>query len=326
MPNRSNAQPPDYDRAILAIAEYLYHKTPRLKRCHSGCNYCVILTFDDGTADRVLKMANLNDWAVEFERHLYPPMRAHGVPVPEIEFTQEDYPGPPVPFIVMPKFSDHTLYELCETDPTAALSAFEESGRFIRELDERFGEAYRPFLEERELFGTLKLQQKVHDRELDFAPDLMDIIGEKDPSLAQQIERHLATFDRPFPKRLVHGSLHIGNIMATRGGDICVIDLGEGIGMSSRLKDLYMLLMMAPRWKGSENDYEAKIRALHKGYGEINKDEVQELRYWEFLYSVTPLQGIMEDYPNAASTREHLERLRAILDGQSRLPCLVLHQ
>jgi len=33
----------------------------------------------------------------------------------------------------------------------------------------------------------------------------------------------------------------------------------------------------------------------------------------------------MEDYPNAASTREHLERLRAILDGQSRLPSLFLH-
>jgi len=145
MPDRSNASPPDYDRAILAIAEYLYHKTPRLKRCHSGCNYCVLLTFDDGTADRVLKMANLNDWALKFEQHLYPPMRAHGVPVPEIEFTQEDYPGPPVPFLVMPKFSDHTLYELGATDPAAALSAFEASGRFIRELDERFGEAYKPF-------------------------------------------------------------------------------------------------------------------------------------------------------------------------------------
>ena len=87
-----------------------------------------------------------------------------------------------------------------------------------------------------------------------------------------------------------------------------------------------MLLMMGPRWKGSENAYEAKIKALHKGYGEINQDEVQELRYWEFLYSVTPLQGIMEDYPNAAPTRERLERLRAILDGQSRLPSLLLHQ
>ena len=250
MPERSNSSPPDYDRAILAIAEYLYHKTPRLKRCHSGCNYCVLLTFDDGTADRVLKMANLNDWAIKFEQRLYPPMRARGVPVPEIEFTQEDYPGPPVPFIVMPKFSEHTLYGLCEADPTAALSAFEESGRFIRELDERFGAAYKPFLEERELLGTLKLQQKAHDRELDFAPDLMDIIREKDPSLAQRIERHLATFDRPFPKRLVHGTLWIGNIMATRGGDICVIDLGEGIGLSSRLRDLYLAFDDGPPMAG----------------------------------------------------------------------------
>ena len=82
--------------------------------------------------------------------------------------------------------------------------------------------------------------------------------------------------------------------------------------------------MTGPRWRGADNDYEAKIRALRKGYGEISKEEVQELRYWEFLYSVTPLKDIMEDY--RASTREPFEHLRAILDGQSRLPSLFLHQ
>jgi aminoglycoside phosphotransferase (APT) family kinase protein len=311
MPNRSNAQPPEYDRTILAIAEYLYHKTPRLKRCHSGCNYCVILTFDDGTADRVLKMANLNDWAVKIERHLYPAMRKHGFPVPEIEFTQEDYPGPPVPFIVMPKFSDHTLNGLCETDPTAALRAFERSGRFIRELDERFAEAFRPFLEERELFGTLKLQQKAINKVVDGVIDL-NPVWEKESILAQQIKLHMATLRRTSKKRLAHGVFHTQNILATPGGEICVVDFGESIGMSSPFNDLTTLIL--------GTDTQEQVEAILKGYDRIDEAEIPEYRFWEFYNSVFDMMYHFS--PDTDFTQKRIERVRRIMAGQSLLPTL----
>lgn len=310
MADRSNGHPPDYDRTILAIAEYLYRKTPRLKRCHSGCNYCVILTFDDGTADRVVKMANLNDWAVKIERHLYPAMRNHGLPVPEVEFTQEDYPGPPVPFIVMPKFSDQTLLGLYETDPTAGLSAFERSGRFVRELDERFAEAFKPFLEERELFGTLKLQQEAIDKVVDGEIDLSRV-QDQEPALAQQIKDHMATLGTTIKKRLAHGVFRTHNILANPSGDICVVDFGESIGMSSPFNDLTTLILGA--------NAQEQVEAILKGYGRIEEAEIAEYRFWEFHNSVFDM---MHRFSPGTDLTQRTEKVREIMAGQSLLPTL----
>jgi hypothetical protein len=309
MVDRSNGHPPEYDRFIMAIAKHLFHRTPRLKRCHSGCNYCVILSFDDGTADRVLKMANLNDWAVKIERYLYPAMRKYGLAVPEVEYSWEDYPGPPVPFIVMPKFSDHTLLGLHQTDPNAGLSAFETSGLFIRELDNRFGEAFVQFVEERELFGTLKLQQGAIDRIVDGAMNLSRV-HEHESDLAQQIELHMETLSRTRRKRLAHGVFRAHNILANTNGDICVVDFGESIGMSSPFNDLTTLML--------GTDTREQVQAILDGYGRIDEAEMPEYRFWEFLNSVFDMTHPFR--PDTENTQKRIERVRNIMGGQSLLP------
>jgi len=240
-------------------------------------------------------------------------MQAHGLPVPEIEFTQQDYSEPSEPFIVMPKFSDYTLRDLCEIDPQAAVRAFEKSGRFIPDLHERFAEAFKPFLVLEELQGLLAVQQERIDQVLDGKSDLAPI-WEKYPILAQQIEDRFATFSRPITKRLAHGALHARNILATQGGEICVIDFGESIGMSSSLKDLSALL------KGTDNP--EQVEAILKGYGGVDEVDIQELRYWEFCSSVHDMRGHMVVYPDAEFTQELIERVRTIIEEGSLLPPL----
>jgi len=302
-----NAQTPETDEGILRVARELFKKAPTLRRCHSGTNYCVVLSFADRTADRVFKLANRNDWAIEFERLLYPPMRMRGLPVPEIEFTQLDYAGDSLPFIVMPKFSDHTLLALRDVDEGAAEEAFEKSGRFIHEIHDRFADAFPPFLELEELNGTLALQQQAYERDLD-----LSVTWDRDPSLARRIEDRLKSFHRPTTRRLIHGGLGARNIMANRDGEICVIDLGESVGMSSPLKDLGALLMDA--------NSSAQVKAILRGYGQIDDRDVEELRYWELFGTVWDMQGHMVVFPDGEFTKILTERVGALVEGESLLP------
>jgi Ser/Thr protein kinase RdoA (MazF antagonist) len=101
--------------------------------------------------------------------------------------------------------------------------------------------------------------------------------------LSQIIERHLATFSRPSTKRLIHGQLHTQNILSKKSREICVIDFGESIGMSSPLQDLYVLLSSHDGWsKGTGN--RAQREAILKGYGgidaaiQVDKDFGEKLR------------------------------------------------
>ena len=311
--SRSNAQSAAFDQMALAIAKDLFRKTPRLQKCHSGCNYCVILSFEDGTADRVLKLSNNNNWAIQFERHLYPAMRIHGLPVPEIEFTQLDYSQPSKPFIVMPKFSDYTLGSLAKADPPSAIGAFEASGRFISELHERFAEAFKPFLVKEDLNGLLVVQQKAIDKVVDGVIDL-NPVWEKEPVFAQQIKQHIATLRRTSKKRLAHGVFHTQNILATLSGEICVVDFGESIGMSSPFNDLTTLIL--------GTDTQEQVDAILRGYGAIDEAEIQEYRFWEFYNSVGDMMHHMKFTPDTDFTKERIERVRKIMAGHSLLPKL----
>ncbi len=311
-----NPQSTEFDQAVLSIAQSLFNKTPQLKKCHPQVNYCVVLHFDDATADRVIKFTNRNRWPIEVERYLYPAMREHGLPVPEIEFTQHDFSEPSEPFIVMPKFSDYTLNDLCDDGDRAALRTCEASGRFIQNLHERFAEAFKPFQAVEDLRGQLAAIQKGYDQEQDLI-----LIREQEPELSQIIERHLATFSVPSTKRLIHGQPHTQNVLAGKSGEICVIDFGESIGMSSPLRDLYLLLSSHDGWsEGTGN--QAQREAILKGYGGIDEAEAQELRYWEFSSYVKALRDHMVLALGPDSSQQLTDRIRTIAAGQSLLPLL----
>lgn len=282
-----NPQSSELEATILSITTSLYGKTPRLQRCNSEVNYCAVLIFDDGSADRVIKTVNRNPTAVEVERHLYPAMRSAGLPVPEIEFTHDDSHEATVPFIVMPKFSDDTLAELCQTDNASAMSAVRESGRFIGEVASRFSEKFTTFLSMDRVSAHLAATQERIDRQEDF-----DLIKNRDPELSEVVETHFVTLQKPTTRQLTHGQPHTRNILAKQDGQICVIDFGETLGMSSPLRDLYLLLNSHDGWsRGTGDPYQRN--AILDGYGGIDEADWSELRYWEFRFWVRELQSYM---------------------------------
>ncbi len=283
-----NPQSAELDAAILAIAKRLYGKTPRLQKCQSERNYCALLSFDDGTADRIIKIANRSGWAIEVERHLYPAMRMAGLPVPEIEFTHEDNSELTQAFIVMPKFSDYTLKEVCQNNHDVAMRAVRSGGQFIRSVSSLFEEEFMAFLDMREVGAYLAENQKQIDYELD-----LNLTRKHDPELAEIIEHHFSTMSKPSTKQLTHGQPHLRNILADENGNICAIDWGESIGMSSPLRDLHLLLNSHDGWSRGTGDPRQRA-AILEGYGGIDGVGWKELHYWEFRFWVKALQDYMK--------------------------------
>ena len=255
-----------------------------MRKYPSAVNYCVLLSFGGATADRVIKVACRNPWAVEVERHLCPAMRAAGLPMSEIEFTHEDYPEPTKPFIVMPKFSDYTLGELCQSDHEAAMHAVKASGEFLQNVHSLFAEEFTSFLAMDDLRAQLTAIQQLLDEEQE-----LSITLKEDPELSDLVEKHLSILSKPSTKRLTHGQPHIKNILADDRGRICVIDFGETIGMSSPLADLYTLLSSHDGWSSGTGN-PAQRAAILEGFGGIDEVDIQELQYWEFSFWVKALQ------------------------------------
>ena len=303
----------DLDALALAIAQDLFGKTPLLRKCASEVNYCVRLSFDDGTSDRVIKLANHNPFAIEVEASLYPRMHAAGLPVPEVEYTHEDHAGSVAPFIVMPKHSDFTLMEFCKKNNEAVMRAAASSGRFIKEVHLRFAGGYMDFLALPRL-GEQKLKNNGGlDKELEF-----DLIREDDSSLSEIAEKHFADLARPQSRRLIHGQPHNQNILVNAQGGICVVDFGETIGMSCPLRDLYTLLTSHDGWGSGTGDSEQRA-AIIEGYGGIDTIEHEELLYWEAFHWVRVLNqflGRAQDPGTATRLPGIKHTVRRILDGE----------
>ena len=154
---------PTEDVARQVVAD-LYGRTPEaVRRCHSGCNASFVVTLGGGLADRVVKLSRHNSWAIEIERHLYPAMREADLPVPEVEFSQLDYHRESSPFIVMPKFSDHTLEALVGMGDDITSVAFEHVGHFLAILHEAFVDGFSTISRSDELRVVLSLQQAAID-------------------------------------------------------------------------------------------------------------------------------------------------------------------
>jgi aminoglycoside phosphotransferase (APT) family kinase protein len=282
-----NLQDAEFDRRILAIVQDLFGKTPRLRKCYSMVNYCAVISFDDNTADRVIKLTRHNSEDIEVEQRLYPLMRAHGLPVPEIEFTHLDYNLPSEPFIIMPKFSDWALADLRDKHQDdkhkqAALQACYASGQFIKDLPGKFGAVFKS-LRATQLGALFDAVQRHTDQEPDLA-----LVHNKEPELARTIDQRLATFARPQTRLLTHGQPHTKNILADDKGKICLVDFGT-ICLSSPLRDLCILLNSHDGWSSGKGD-PAQRAAIVEGYGGLDTDEIQELHYWEFLYWVKDLR------------------------------------
>jgi hypothetical protein len=305
-----NVQTEARDQEAIAIAQELLHKTPsRLHKYHSGRHYCVAIEFDDNTADRVIKLTNGYRWAIEVERYLFPEMSARGLPVPEIEFTHKDYSRPSEPFLVMPKYSDHTLSDIDNVNEAASERACEASGRFLHEFHERFAAVFPPFREIEDLRGQLAATQRLYDEPMEY-----DGLRTSEPEMAAQVDDRLRDFVKPDARQISHGAYYTQNVLADEQGKICVIDLGESIKMASSLMDLCTLLTgSSPRGTNRATQCAAMIR----GYGGLDDSDLVELRNWELYTCVWALRTLSQPYSDF--TQGIVNRLRSVLAGTSPL-------
>lgn len=291
----------------MRVATGLFGKTPRLQKCNSEVNYCAFLIFEDSSVDRVIKMANRNPAAVEAERHLYPAMHSAGLPVPEIEFSHDDWSEDTPPFIIMPKFSDVTLAEVCETDHASATCALRESGLLIGDVERRFSMEFKVFQSMDVVRAHLAAVQERIDRLEDFG-----LIKARVPELSEVVESHFETLRKPTEAQLIHGQLHTRNILVDRTGQICVVDFGETIGFSSPLADLYLLVNSHDGWsRGTGNPSQRK--AILAGFGALDEEDWSELRYWEFRFWLRALQSYLGFAEDPSADQEFvMQQLRFI--------------
>lgn len=96
---------PVTEATVSEIIERLYNQRPRLERLSGGVNYPVYgVSFDDGSEERVIKLAGVDQWrpwALLDEIATMRALREAGIiEVPAIECTQEDLGWTTIPFFV----------------------------------------------------------------------------------------------------------------------------------------------------------------------------------------------------------------------------------
>ena len=293
----------DFEALAQRIGQRFFSKTPTVRKCCSHESFVAILSFGGEPEDRVIKLARNNEWTLAAECYLYPLMKGAGLPVPEIEFTDSDYPDSELPFTIMRKFSDQTLDGLCAEDSQAALRACEAAGGFIKELNDRFYTRFQEGVAKDELDKGRTAEGGGQD----FAP-----IREYDGHLSERVELYFEGLRRPTQRRLVHGSFTTYNIMADPAGEICVIDCGY-LHLSSPFEDLYMLLASHDGWSigtGRSNQRDALIH----GFGGLGPDGIEELRFWEMYHYLDSLRMELNAKGDPA---EEVDRIRQTIEGNS---------
>ncbi len=258
------------DEAVPDIALRLYGHNPRVERFWSEVNHVLRLRFDDQLPDKVIKFGRDDTGrGILREQAILRNLAAAGLPVPPIEFTQQDYPAAPAPFTIMPRVCERTLGELYHAGPT---------GEGIRPLFSRLGELLarvhcldaglldgaatrqEGWQRERDICRRNRQRAVRHGLEMPGGDDLLQRI-------AQLIERG--------PGGFVHNDMHPGNIM-TDGQDVFVAIDWENAGEGYVLRDLGRCLASARVWFGHEEE-------ILKGYTQVRAvtdSEGSELAAW----------------------------------------------
>ena len=93
---------PAIEKQIHQLAVSLYGLEPRIDRCHSENSYVCTLDFDGILPDKVIKYARRNVKQVLREQVILRVLADAGLPVPDVEFTQDDCQIASSPFLIMP--------------------------------------------------------------------------------------------------------------------------------------------------------------------------------------------------------------------------------
>lgn len=121
---------------IEGIALQLYGRTPTLTSIWSFVSAVYVLDFGGELPDKIIKAGRnkTSDAEVRREQTILSSLRAQGLAVPDIEFTQDDVAAPH-PFTIMPRHATITLGQLFwEIEQETSLPLFAALGRWLAQM------------------------------------------------------------------------------------------------------------------------------------------------------------------------------------------------
>jgi tRNA A-37 threonylcarbamoyl transferase component Bud32 len=123
------------EELIISIAKSLYKVKPKITRYSTRDRSVWGLEFDGDTVDRVIKLDLNRATSLKREQKVMQILTNEGIPIPDIEFTQEDLPDVWIPFTIMPKVVDRTsLLTVYNNHRELMLESCRKTGELLAKL------------------------------------------------------------------------------------------------------------------------------------------------------------------------------------------------
>ncbi len=250
------------DQRLERIAFALYGAAPQVHRLHSENSYVCCLHFGPGLPDKVIKYARTNAGQVLREQVVLRALASAGLPVPAVEFTQDDYPVGTAPFFIMPRLAATSLHEACVSRAPWAAAALSQAGRFLARLsavppDLVLGGRGRQNTANARLMPPPIARRPPPIEEWALAAYLST---EEEVLVASHLHRIAHLLDETTD--LTHGSYSPAHILCDAAGVFAVIDWENASG-GSVLRDVGHFLAALAVWAGGDR---AHARSFLDGF------------------------------------------------------------
>jgi aminoglycoside phosphotransferase (APT) family kinase protein len=303
------------DQHLQRIGLALYGAVPQVHRFRSENSDVCRFHFDCHLTDKVVKYARANAPQVLREQTVLRLLARAGLPVPAVEFTQEDCPFATAPFFTMPHLGGSSLQQACESRVPWASVALVRAGQFLARL------------------GTLSPQLLLGSEGTARAPLQRPPIARCPPSVEEWalytylppeqldlVASHLRTIAGLLgeTRDLVHGSYSPAHILCDAGGAFAVIDW-ENATAGSVLHDVGHFLAAVEVWSGGDPGHARSFLDGFVSERPLDAAHSQAIGEWALYTSL-----VWANFFAAQGQRETAERVlqvaRRYLSTDPRLP------
>jgi len=308
------------DRHLQQIGLALYGALPRIQRLHSENSYVCRLHFGRDLPDKVIKYARTNAGQVLREQAVLRALTGAGLPVPTVEFTQDDYPVGTSSFLIMPRLAGASLHEACLSRAPWAGAALDQAGRFLARLGELPPDLLVGGRDRQATAGVQLAPPPIARR----PPPIEEwalaayLSVEELRSLACHLRTIAGLLDET--SSLTHGSYSPAHILCDPVGSFAVIDWENASG-GSVLRDVGHFLAALEVWAGGDAEHARSFldgfqvgRALSSADRRVIADwALYTLLLWANFFGGQGRREVAEHVLKAA--RSHLGG-HPVLDGE----------
>jgi len=242
------------DQHLQRIGLALYGVAPQIRELHSENSHVCCLDFCGALPDKVIKYARANATQVLREQAVLRALSQAGLPVPAVEFTQDDCPIATSPFLIMPRLAETSLHEACLSRAAWAGPALGQAGRFLARLSALPPDMLVGGWDERATIDAQVAPPPIAHRAapIDEWALAAYLNQEEVRRLARHLRRIAGLLDET--SSLVHGSYSPAHILCDAAGTFAVIDW-ENAGGGSALRDVGHFLAALEAWAGREPEH-----------------------------------------------------------------------